>query len=884
MIRTIYLVHHTHTDIGYTDTIGNVLKGHVRILDEVVDLCKANANAPDGLQYKWTIETALVLEEFQKRSPTRFRQLMSLAKKGLVEVAGLWAQSLTEAPAIQELSHLVGKTREYGAKHAFPVRSAMLTDIPVGAWALPEVLGGSDVRFLVNGDNTIRTLAPYDRSLPPLFWWEGPSGKQKVLVWHLGLSVPEDPRKLKSLYPQYALGYFFVLWPMKGWYDPTKKKYLYDPVKKCFLGRETSPEECLKMARAGIAQLCRKLEAGGYPYDAVLLQAGADNFGPDTDMCQTVRTWNEQVGTPQVRIATPAEFFEYIAVKYARRIPTLRGNISDAWSDHIATKAEETARYREAGRKLRTAGRMQALASLVGVKLPAAPMLKDAMSPLIMTSEHTYGLNTFGVHEDIIGGKLKPSDRRLSAPLKSWQLKARYSRAAERATEAMLEQAKGALSKKLPGNRPGLWVINTLDHPRGGVVDAHSSHRIIPSVPRGVTWVPSREFPSHSLQKPSRSVSKNVIENDAYRVEVDPRSGAVASLIDKQSGCELVDAESSWGINHLVVERFEGFPDYRSGGGLVKPKKRLHTGASPSSVRLKRMKWFGGEALQVQSTIHSGAIPLEISSIIRLPSYAPRVEFLNRLTREPSLAKEAVYVAFPFALPMGQTASACSVRCEVAGAILDWKRERLPGSIGDFQAIQGAVAIDRGRGSILWASPDAPLVCIGGMNSMRWLGVNDLPEKPHLFSYVMHNTWPTNCPLWQTRSVTLRYAIESHSVRPTNQQIVEFGRDFAEPLQAIVASGRSGNSTAPRLDCAGATLEAIECGDDGARVILSDINRSGGTAALHVRGARKLSGAHLCTLADGQDHVVKTRLQIAGGRVTVPLVRGGLTVVALRLK
>jgi len=897
MIRKIYLVHHTHTDIGYTDTIRNVLREHVRILDDVVALCRKHADKPDGLQYKWTVETTLVLDEYQKRSPKKFAQLLELARQGLVEITGLWAQSLSELPSVQELVHLVGKTLELGREQNFPVRAAMLTDIPIGAWALPEVLGNSGVRYLLNADNTIRTLAPYDRDLPPLFWWEGPGGKEKVLVWHLGLSVPEDPTKLKSLYPQYALGYFFVLWPMNGWYDPTKSKYLYDPIEKHFIDGEPSPKQCLNMARKGIDQLCRKLQDGGYPYDSILLQAGADNFGPDMQMCETVKKWNEQVGTPHVRIATASEFFVDMEKQYGRKIPAMRGNVSDPWSDHAATKAEEMARYREAMRNLRSAGRLQAMAMLGGESAGSQSTVHDAIQSLIMTSEHTYGLNTFGLHADIVAGKLTPEDTKFNRPKRSWIEKAKYSREAERTTKELCDAALASLANSVAQAQPGILVANTLDHARSRLIEIASvkgKSFSFPAtdVPPGISWFPlpaSAKSQDASKGSGAPNGKVGVIENDRYRVEVDPMRGGLKSVIDKRTNRELVDQTSKWQLNQVVVEQFTGFPDYKSGGGLARPRKRTFVTANKGSVQVRTLPWPGGPALRVTSKITSGLVPIHLETIIRLPSYADRVEFLNRVTREPSAAKEALYVAFPFAVADKGGKKNFVIRCEVAGAVLNMKEDRLPGSIGDFQAIQGSVAVDHAGGSILWASPDAPLVCLGGMHSMRWRGQQDEPDQPHLFSYPMHNTWPTNCPLWQTKSVELRYAIASSPKTSSPAEIVQFGRDFAEPLHAIITQAKKGKSPASsiRLDCEGATVEAVEPKANGTiRIILSDPNRSGGKAVLRFAGKRKVDDVVAHKLSDGEvgRSAYEPLHQNHDGETIVPLRRGGLTVVTARLK
>ena len=55
MIRSIYLIHHTHFDIGFTDLAGEVIHQQVGYLSDAVRLCEADP------EYRWTIESGSLL-------------------------------------------------------------------------------------------------------------------------------------------------------------------------------------------------------------------------------------------------------------------------------------------------------------------------------------------------------------------------------------------------------------------------------------------------------------------------------------------------------------------------------------------------------------------------------------------------------------------------------------------------------------------------------------------------------------------------------------------------------------------------------------------------------------------------------------------------------
>ena len=55
-IKRIYLISHTHTDIGYTDHQDTVFRQHLDFIDQAIELGEATADYPQEARYKWTCE------------------------------------------------------------------------------------------------------------------------------------------------------------------------------------------------------------------------------------------------------------------------------------------------------------------------------------------------------------------------------------------------------------------------------------------------------------------------------------------------------------------------------------------------------------------------------------------------------------------------------------------------------------------------------------------------------------------------------------------------------------------------------------------------------------------------------------------------------------
>ena len=87
--------------------------------------------------------------------------------------------------------------------------------------------------------------------------------------------------------------------------------------------------------------------------------------------------------------------------------------------------------------------------------------------------------------------------------------------------------------------------------PAKGSVTSGSWHKTFPlSAIRASPWNPSPAEPPAPVQSDSTT-----LENTYYRVTLDPETGAVRSILDKELNRELVDASSPYRFNQYVYVR-----------------------------------------------------------------------------------------------------------------------------------------------------------------------------------------------------------------------------------------------------------------------------------------------------------------------------------------
>ena len=60
-VDTIYFIHHSHTDIGYTHDQPIVWDLHERFIDQAIDCAEFWAERDDDAAFRWTVESTAML-------------------------------------------------------------------------------------------------------------------------------------------------------------------------------------------------------------------------------------------------------------------------------------------------------------------------------------------------------------------------------------------------------------------------------------------------------------------------------------------------------------------------------------------------------------------------------------------------------------------------------------------------------------------------------------------------------------------------------------------------------------------------------------------------------------------------------------------------------
>ena len=751
----VFIVPTVHTDIGYTDLQERVMARHAD------NTMQALAMAEQHPSFTWDFETFWQLDCFLRAHPEKAEEAFRRLREGRMGLSAFFGNMLTGLCSHEALNRATLNARNLATQGRFAFESVILDDVPGAVGSLPTVLANAGIKYFIEGVNGER--APYaTQGLKTPFYWEGPDGS----------------RVLSSIAGGYGMAGGLI--------------------------------SSLEQAGERLPGLLASYENAGYAYDAVLVNgAFSDNQGVAAWLPEVVEKWNAQWEYPKLILGRPEDFFRYLEQNFATKIPVMRGDFGAWWEDGAASSARETALCRRAEERAVTAEMLHSLAAVLG----GAPYPKGNFDELwrniLLYDEHTWGA---------AGSIWTP---KAEQTVKQWEVKGSFARQADAASGHLLESGMVKLAGLVPAAdlvvfNPLAWSRTDLvtTEPADAVQDAKTKRKIpCQTLPEGGSCFVAADLPSvgyRSYRKvaPAAPVtnaarfSDHQMENEFYRVSLDAKSGALKSILDKETGRELIDAESEYRFGELV---------YVSGGedsyavssnlkGLPPPKFAYHR---QTGVRVTQANGpvFG----ELASEATAEKFP-KITLRVRLYHRLKRVDLRCELDKEETTAKEGVYIAFPFALEVERG----GLWLEYPDAITEPLKDQHSSACRDWYAVQRWLAASDGEATVVLSPLDSPLVTLGGLTASTWPRQLSL-KRAHVFAYVMNNYWYTNYKASQGGRQVFRFSLTSARGGFSKRDAVARGWEMYSPAVAQ-RSGRSARALPlkPVLSAPAASLVGVK--------------------------------------------------------------------------
>ena len=177
-IKTVYVVHHSHTDIGYTDLQERVVQGQVNYIRSALRIL----DQPENENFRWNCETWFCVEEFLKTaSPQETEAFFARMQEGKI---GFSANYLNFCDLLDTdvLSRRLDEVRALLDSHGVPMKTSMFADVNGISMGHRDALIDHGVEFLYTNIHCHHGMYPMYQN-QTAYWWENAAGK-RLLVWN----------------------------------------------------------------------------------------------------------------------------------------------------------------------------------------------------------------------------------------------------------------------------------------------------------------------------------------------------------------------------------------------------------------------------------------------------------------------------------------------------------------------------------------------------------------------------------------------------------------------------------------------------------------------------------------------------------------------------
>jgi hypothetical protein len=744
MIRTLYVIHHSHTDIGYTHGQSRIIRWHGEYIRQAMDLV---ARRDD---FKWQCETFFPVEAFWRYASEADRsRYVSLVRAGKLGLSGSYF-NYTELADADLLRSMSMRARTFADTHQLPLRAAMTADINGTTLSHARALADAGIELLVTFIHPHHGFVPL-RKRAAMYDWDLADGRTLTVVHSDHYHIANE----LGMVPGAATNYAWL------WDNEPSHPY-----------HEGLLEKRLPL-------FLKRIEADGWDAEWFVIAGSGlltDNAPPSELLADRIARWNASHAEVHIEVVTLNQLVD-LAKQHAK--PTLRGDCPDWWADGVAGDPEAVALFRHALRQRRL------LADLGRLHPTTRVDLTSLDESLALYAEHTSG------HA---GSVRHPSN------LNAHQLRSRkvgYAAEAADLSEALLDAAVEAIGcGPNHANRPLAYrIINVSDHVMRELVtpawewsdgfrwlgnfagthvvrldtNATIPHQVIHTYRGGERVFEVELAPGESVDirfegdekkpfvmnefppVPDRAMDLVGMGQDVPRssirtkhVEIDFSAPLGITAWRDASGNSLING--TYGVPPFAIRasRLHGPMDGDQQCDLRRRLGRNRNGrdAAWSTSRLKRVRGSSDGAL-VQIVDLEYELEGCETLALRLLAYheRPRVDVEVTMHKIGTWDAENLYLALPFVAGEGQ-----SLHLDRGTGPMRPGVDQIPGTLVDFYGVQDGIAWTTAARGIAVAQRDSHLVQVGplGYGERELATGAPVGTTSCIHAWLMTNYWETN--------------------------------------------------------------------------------------------------------------------------------------------
>ncbi|MDR1092820.1 MAG: hypothetical protein LBL66_01565 [Clostridiales bacterium] len=765
---TMHLIHHTHTDIGYTDSQEKIIRYHTQFIKQAAAYCGKD---PD---FKWNLEGFFALERFIKRYGGDKRAtagFVKLVKDGKIDISANYL-NMNELMDVSLFREMAARAKNFADGAGIQMKSAMIADVNGYCRSWARVLTDIGTENLLAFVHSHHGLQPAGKK-QAFFWWDVGDGKKLLVL------VGEH----------YNMGNSLCLAPKGG---------LFTYMTADGFNPQFDHPDALHISTVRVRRYLESLEKDGYEFDDVAMPLSGvitDNSPPGADIADFARRWNKKNADTGItlKMSTMTEFcgaIRAVLEKGEITIPEYGGEWTDWWSDGYLSTPEEVRIFRNAARMLGTAERLDK------DKAKNKGKRDEIKDNLALFTEHTWG------HSASVSEPYNQKSLDLLA------LKKGYAIEAFRKADIYLDDVlEGLGAADLYKGRPFRFkVINSFDSeyigfarmfldywemyrfdkgievldgegrptPSQFVVSSRGRMvyipvRLKPFEHKNYTIVPAKQIRAvttdrqmhvsvgkHDIAagdaglrkfapKDGLSITTSRLSNSLIRISWSAERG-IYSWRDLEKGAELIDAGAPYmpftPVYEITPASAPDFSHMRARGEMGRNRKGMNVERYAGRLRDVRVVNSGDLLMTVEFTYQVKGLK-HYGALLTVYKGSKKVDVKIQIQKDCELNPENVYIPLPYVSGGEENA----LYTDVGGAAMRPWKDELYGATTDFYTMQTGAAVLSANGGTLMCSPDAPCLHVGDLEYReRVLGQDPLLETMRRQQYVwlMSNYWETN--------------------------------------------------------------------------------------------------------------------------------------------
>lgn len=764
-VKEIIFVFKTHFDNGYTDMAESVInKYSTTMMEQALVTLEKSRTLPREKQFVWTMPSWPLTKILERCTPEMKPKIEAAVREGWFVYHGLPFTLETEAGDPEALVRALTFSADLSRKFNLPLpRDAKLTDVPSHSWFLPTLLSNAGIQILHIGCNPVSSSP----DVPLLFWWQGPDGSKLMTIYwgrDYGSSLVPDEN-----------------WKFKTW--------------------------------------------------LAIIHTG-DNHGPPSpeDVEKVLAKAQELAPNAKLRIGRISDFYDAI-MKEKPELPVVRGDMPDTWIHGYMSMPREMKSARTLQKDIYSLELLNTLTNLWSDKNEdVTQFTAKGVEGALLWDEHTFGMAmSHGESGDWYFGDEFQRQRAAGTYNlleSSWREKGDRVYQAEKIIAPAYNREMKRITAMIDVDGQRIVVFNPLPWVRSGLVTIQAINKIealkdlrtgeiIPVVNKGnilrfiaknipssgyATFVPAGAMKPENVFSTLADEKNNIIENEFFKVKIDPSKGSVVSVIDKKSGKEMVDQSSEFGFGQYIYERFskQNTNDYIDSYLKVRLSWGISEFGRPNLDDTPYKRVDGGKAkvTYYSDVVSAKAVmqftkemgnPHNYSLALALYKNLPYLElnwFIDGKDADPW--PEAGWISFPFKVETPE------FKVGRLGAVIDPLKDIIKGSDFDYYLINNGIALhDKQMNGFGLSTPDAPGISLDRPGLWKYTG-NFIPKRPNVFVNLYNNMWSTNFTEWIEGSWSAKMYLWSFQGYKNESALISPNEEFRAPLKATLLSAKQG--------------------------------------------------------------------------------------------